>query len=81
MSTKERTLIRIEAANRRYFVVVIPGWNPHTKVIVNREWVPEDIADAIRPGDHVIARVNLGAQIPSKLRFSDFEEAPPPSDI
>ena len=77
MSTfRERVLVRIEAVSERYFVAVVPGWNPHTKVIIDRELVPEQIACKLAPGDHVLARVNLSAVIPSKLQFSDFEEAP-----
>jgi hypothetical protein len=81
MPQKDRVLIRIEEVSELYFLVIIPGWNQQTKVIIDRELMPKRIAHNLSPGDHVLARVNLGAVSPKQLMMSDFEEAPDPAKL
>lgn len=70
-----RTLVRIAEVEEkgRYFYVVVPGWNTDEKIRVYIDDVPKELRDQIQPHRRFHAQVNLGAEAPEELFFSDWE--------
>lgn len=77
----ERCVLRIIEINEQTIAVIIPGWNPDTRVWVLRSMIPVDLLEGATIGDHLIANVTLGAYTAAALKFKDFERAPEPADI
>lgn len=71
-----RTLVRVAdiEEERRYFYVVVPGWNVMQKIPVYFNDLPEALRGQIQPTARFHAQVNLGAERPEDLYFSDWEE-------
>ena len=70
-----RTLVRIAdiEEQRRYFYVVVPGWNVQQKIRVYFDDLPTGLRDHIQPSARLHAQVNLGAEGAEELYFSDWE--------
>ncbi len=69
-----RTLIRIEEihTHRDCVYVVIPGWNPDKCLELTRKEVGEKFS-LLKDGMRVYARVNIGHECSSFLRFENWE--------
>ena len=72
-----RTLVRIVEVveARRYFYVLIPGWDAKQKIRVYLDDLPAGLHGKIKPSDRMHAQVNLGATSSDELYFSDWESA------
>ncbi|HUS84358.1 MAG TPA: hypothetical protein VMX56_04375 [Anaerolineales bacterium] len=81
MTTKDRVLIRIDHIDAHHFLAIVPAWDPYSRALMPVDLLPNHLSMSLSSGDHVIARVNLGARTSSELNPSDFEEAPEPADL
>ena len=76
-----RTAVQIEKRNDSLVDVLIPGWNPNTKVTLPVEYIEPGLRDLAVPGRVFFALVNIGAARSEDLVFGDFELAPEPIDL
>ena len=70
-----RTLVRIAEIEEKggYFYVIVPGWNADEKIRVYLDDVPGELRKLIKPSQRLHAQVNLGAEAPKEMYFSDWE--------
>lgn len=68
-----RTLVRVADIDesRRYFYVVVPGWDTEQKIRVYFEDTPKDVSDLVQLGQRFHAIANVGATSPDELYFTD----------
>jgi hypothetical protein len=70
-----RALIRIVSAEENHIKVVIPGWSMqwsvHKTVTIPKENLPPEIVVSV--GKRLHAKVNLGAENPEDIEFSEWE--------
>lgn len=77
MTTKYRSLVRVNSITRGKVRVTVPGWNPWETVGVNIGQFPnpEHLIEKLEDGDvYYFAMVNLGANNVQDLEFEDWEE-------
>jgi hypothetical protein len=72
-----RTLVRVADIDEsgRYFYVVVPGWDTEQKVRVYFEDTPKGFTDLVKLGQRFHAIVNVGANAPDELYFTDWENS------
>lgn len=72
-----RTLVRIAEVEEKggYFYVIVPGWNADEKIRVYLDDVPGGVRKLIQPSRRFHAQVNLGAEAPEEMYFSEWEES------
>ena len=66
------SLIRVEAVSSYEVAVVVVGFDPNNAVVINRSALPRSVDSnmrSIKPGDHLFADVNLGADSLEDLKF------------
>ena len=70
-----RTLIRVSDVDHAdgFFHVILPGWDSRAKVRLDLKEVPDEIRRLVKPDKRFHARVNIGAESKSDLRFDDWE--------
>lgn len=75
MTILNRTLIRIKDITETKMSLIIPGWNPKKVVTISKESIkPDELLDGLDIGDHLFVKVDLGANSPKELNFTDFEK-------
>ncbi len=67
------TLVRITDVSEDTVFVLLPGWNSDEVIRVPRRMLPAGIQEILRPGEHLFATVNKGAENQSELYFENFE--------
>ena len=72
-----RTLVRVADIDesRRYFYVVVPGWDTEQKIRVYFDDTPRGVSDLVQLGQRFHAIANLGANSPDELYFTDWEKS------
>lgn len=72
-----RTLVRVADIDesRRYFYVVVPGWDTEQKIRVYFEDTPHNVAESVQLGQRFHAVANLGANSPDELYFTNWENS------
>jgi hypothetical protein len=74
-----RTLVQIEDHDTDSKIqtvdVLVPGWDPETKVRFPLDLMPANLRNQAIPGKRFFARVNIGALREEDLFFTDFELA------
>ena len=71
-----RSLVRVDTLDRdrKCLYAVIPAWSVHTKVRIDLDNLPENIARLAKPGRRFHALVNTGASRPNDLYFDEWED-------
>ncbi len=71
-----RQLVRVEECiEDEYAYVVVPGWDPHKRIRIQCESMPQPVLAKIK-NDEIVrlhAKVNIGAEEESELYFTDWE--------
>lgn len=74
-----RSLVRVTnidtESNEPVLDVIIPSWNPKRAVRFPLSLVGWSIQNDVRQGTRLFAQVNIGAEDPQELYFTDFELA------
>jgi hypothetical protein len=75
-----RALVRIEAVDKDSGLVqaVVPQWDPTASILLPVSAMPSELAKTLKPGQRLIAYVNIGVEKEEDLRFSNFRAAPTP---
>lgn len=70
-----RTLVRVEEVehDKKYFYVVVPGWNSRKKIRLYFDDLPQEMQSLIQPGKRFHAQVNVGATNEDELYFHAWE--------
>ena len=72
-----RTLVRIEkvvtSGNDALVSIVMSGWKPKEVIDLRLGEFPSDMHPLIKKGKRLHARVNIGVEKSSELRFKDWE--------
>ena len=70
-----RTLVRIAdlVSEGEYLHVVVPAWNPHQKIRLYYDSVPDQVQKLLKPDARFHAQVNLGAEHDEDLFFDSWE--------
>ncbi len=70
-----RTLVRIADVDdeRQCAYVVVPAWDVHRKVRIDKDNLPSDVQELVKPDRRFHALVNTGAKNHSELFFDDWE--------
>lgn len=71
-----RSLVRVDYVNmdRMCLYAVVPAWSVQTKVRIDLDNLPENIARLAKPGRRFHALVNTGASRPNDLYFDEWED-------
>jgi hypothetical protein len=65
-----RTLVRVHRTYPGEVRVIVPGWHPQQDVKIPDDQLP---TFTVKVGDRLHAKVNIGAQFPGQLVFTDWE--------
>ena len=70
-----RTLVRIEELDdeRNSVYVVVPAWNVHKKVRINRDDIPLHVSNTLTENSRYHVQVNTGAEGHEELFFDEWE--------
>lgn len=68
-----RSLLRVTGMESQKIRFVIPSWDPHSEVEIERKRIPAEIQGILQIGLRVHAQVNIGAGRASDLVFHDWE--------
>lgn len=69
-----RTLVRVhDAEEANYCHVVVPAWNPHKKIRLYFQDVPEEVRPRMGAGARLHAKVNIGADSFEEIYFDEWE--------
>lgn len=70
-----RTQLRIEEVdhNRNCVYAVVPAWDVHNKIRIDRDDIPEVINESLAEDKILHAEVNIGAENPKDLYFVSWE--------
>lgn len=71
MSNLHRTIVRVDRVCYNHLLLIICGWSPYIRVSRPLD-VFGDASILLEDGDHVIAKVNVGAEKEEDLVF-EFE--------
>ena len=72
-----RTLVRIEELDdeRNSVYMVVPAWNVHRKIRINRDDLPIHVIETLQADRRYHAEVNTGAEEHEELFFDEWETA------
>ncbi len=69
-----RTLVRVhDAEEADYCHVVVPVWDPHKKIRLYYQDVPEEVRQRVKAGARLHAKVNVGADSFEEIYFDEWE--------
>jgi len=77
-SKKWQTLVRITKIENEMVEMIIPGWDPHTLVLLPISSFPEALHKALRVSQYLLVKANLNASTQELLSLTDFGLAPEP---
>jgi len=69
-----RTLVRVhDAEEADYCHVVVPAWDPHKKIRLYFQDIPEEVRQRMKAGARLHAKVNVGADSFEEIYFDEWE--------
>ena len=69
-----RTLVRVhDAEEADYCHVVVPAWDPHKKIRLYFQDIPEEVRQRVKVGARLHAKVNIGADSFEEIYFDEWE--------
>ena len=73
-----RVLIRITEVHDRDINVVIPSWNHKISISIPHQQIPSSLREYIKPGERLIAYVNIGAKESEQIFIENIQAAEKP---
>lgn len=68
-----RTLIKVDDEDEKFVYVIVPGWNPHKVISIQKNILDTNFVKNLSPKAKVFARANIGAHETIDLYFTDWE--------
>lgn len=68
-----RTILTIKRIGESSATCMMGAWNPHEEVEFPLDIIPKEMTFYVKPGNMILAHVNLDAENKEDLRFENFE--------